>query len=467
MICPVIKYNGYTFPNVYGPYTFSYTPTDFIFSCNFLIQKATSGSVITEEEQMLAAVKEVKKALSISFNGSSAQNLQHDTTGFNARVTVSKIKDVGLSTATSRAYSLSCTVELPYTQDAGKIQANMVIKYDSTRRATAIFTMLYSADATSTSKASTVYAADTWDATMLGTFLTDRVMEKVSEDISQDQNAKRCTVTKVYREVIYPESTISSANLDLVNAEYTYSYTYIPVKGVFIACSNNDVPKSILVLTLNFSGMVDKDRVSSTGLATLYTTHIRQTMISKATEILEVSNYQDYINPSFFIMSEKTNINPSDSMIYASIELGCRTSENVHITKVSETMTTMLDNGLNYVKLWDGQEGTYYMYSLGATRLLIRNVLISQVEEVPKLPPMTEKWGIGDKTGDWVLLKSNEIYSAESKGAKDSFTYEYKIYTKAYTETYLYINKANSISALIGKASNSSTGNNSGSGGIF
>lgn len=467
MICPVIKYNGYTFPNVYGPYTFSYTPTDFVFSCNFLIQKATSGSVITEEEQMLAAVKEVKKALSISFNGSSAQDLQHDTTGFNARVTVSKIKDVGLSTATSRAYSLSCAVELPYTQDAGKIQANMVIKYESTRRATAIFTMLYSADATPMSKASTVYAADTWDATMLGTFLTGRVMEKISEDISQDQNAKRCTVTKVYREVIYSESTNLSAKLDLVNAEYNYSYTYIPVKGVFIACSNKDVPKSILVLTLNFSGMVDKDRVSSTKLSTLYTSYIRQTMLNKAVSILEISNYQDYRNPSFFIMSEKTSINPSDSMIYASIELGCRTSETVHITKVSESTTTMVDNGLNYVKLWDGQEGTYYMYSLGATRLLIRNVLISQVDEVPKLPEMADNWGIGDKTGKWVLLRSNEVYSAESKGVKDSFTNEYKIYTKAYTETYLYVDTARSIRALLGTASTSSTGGSSGSGGVF
>jgi hypothetical protein len=181
--------------------------------------------------------------------------------------------------------------------------------------------------------------------------------------------------------------------------------------------------------------------------------NLRGRLIGQATTILKPSTYK-YTTPSYYIKSEKVHINPSDYTLNASLLVGCRVP-GVHIISLNEGIQTVEDSGVRFTKLWDGQEGTYFMYSLGKTRELHRVVQLSQIGEQPKVPEFPKTFGLD--SGEWVLIRRTTPINKTTEGIDytgvgDTATaVKVTIYHVRCTEVYKFVDKANSVNTIIGQ----------------
>lgn len=454
MGCPVVTYNGYTLPNVYGPYSFSQTPTDLQFSCNFLIKGSSSAALISDESTMVAALKTVKGAFAVSFNSATEYNLSHGVTngtGFNARATAIKIADANLSLATCRAYKFSINLELPYTQDNGRIKADMSISYLPSRQAVVDFTILYSAS--STQNALTVYAADTWPTTTIAALFTGgEIFELVSESRSQDQNQKRATVHLKYKQVLFPVSLDATIENKVVDAILNYSLNFVTAVNSMITSAGENLP--LLELSLSYQGHFNKTLTASVNdMATAWQTNLRGRLISQATAILKTATY-NYTTPSYYIKNEHVNINPSTYSVSASMKIGCKAT-GTHVVSLTERLQIITDEGIRYVKLWDGKPNTFAMWSLGSVKMLMRSVSMTQLETQPVIPVLPPNYGLS--SGQWIKLKQSPTYEQSFEGVRFSgggadggAASKVTIYRVSVSEQYLCVDTANSITTLIG-----------------
>lgn len=324
MAYPVVKYNNYEFPRVHGPYSFTHTATEFKFSCSFLLTGATSSDLITNEATMLAAVKVIKAPFYLSFNAKKEFELTHETTGgtgFNTQATVTKTSNKELSTPLSREYSLSVSMGLPYTQDNGRITANVSIAYSPSTQATASFSMTYSASTTNNALA--VYQADNWVTTMLAAIFTNgEVMEKVSSSWQQDHNQKSITAREIYKQVLFPASTDSTIESKIVNASLNFSVAYIAETNALISSADQKENLPMLELNLGYQCTFDKSKTTSPNdMAEIWRTNLRGRLLSQASSILKLSGYSAYTSPTLFIKEENVVPNPSAYSLTASMKV--------------------------------------------------------------------------------------------------------------------------------------------------
>lgn len=454
MLSPTIVYNSYTLPNVTGPYTFNQTATDFTFSCRFLLTAATSSGLTSAEKTMLAAMDEVKRTFTASF-GSSEFSFIHDTTGgtgYNARVTVTKIGSPNLSTATSRDYSFTIALQLPYTQDSGRIAANMDISYTPARQVIAAFSGLYSAN--TTTNALEVATVDTWAATTLTAMFSGRVFEIVGEKYHQDHNLKRVTVHKVYKEVITPPT--STANLNkVVDGELNFGLTFTTSSGAMLTADT--VENQLCTLNLSYRGYFDKEVVTDQKtMAGYWQTDIRVRLLVLASDYLKTTTY-GYSDSLYIIERENVLLNPNNYTIQANMSITCKTRRN-YLAAVAESITTYKDSGLKYIKLWDGQPNTYHMWSLGEVTVMTRRVGKLGIDFVPTLEKLPPGFGLEDKTAAWILLNTLEMSSKRRSGqeVKTTGAKQYNLHEKTWVETYLCTNKASETTVILGDKKNGS-----------
>lgn len=461
MGCPVVKYNDYTFPNVYGPYTFSQTATDFRFGCNFLILAANSSGLIDAEEVLLEKTKEVKKDFFCSFNTADEFDLQHEITGgtgFNARATVTKIASPEYSTETSRAYHLAVEMQLPYVQDNGRIAAKMDVSYTPTRQAVANFTIEYSASVSNNVYA--VYKADSWVSTMLSSFFVGgEVMEIVGESISQDQNQKRATITVRYQQVLFPASADSNVDSKIVNASFNYALRHTTQVNAFLTSEFENLP--LLELSLSYVGQFDRTKVSSPNdMSTLWQSNIRGRLLKEATNLLKPSSY-GYSSPTLFVKNERVAVNPSQYTVSASMEIGCKISDS-QVVFAQEKISITNDSGLIYLKLWDGKPNTYALGTRGATTVLQRSAVVAQIGSPRMIPAMPKTYG--GIVGEWTRIRS--VLGEEKKwdgvnvtisGSDSASAKKIPIFFTSVSETYLLVDSANSINTVIGQIGGQTT----------
>lgn len=468
MACPVVQYNGYEFPNVMGPYNFTYDSSHLKFSCNFLIKGTSASDLITKETTMLTATKEVKKTFYLSFNGKEEFSLSHLTTGgtgFNARAVVTKVANEALSLPLARQFSLSVDMDLPYTQDSGKIRADMSVSYSPSMQATANFSMVYSAN--TTQNALTVYQADTWVATMITAVFSGITMEKTASSWTQDQNQKTITARETYTQVMFNPSTDATVNTKVVNASLNFSLSYVSQTNAIITSADKKENLPMLELALSFQCFFDKNAVSSPNdMANIWKTNLRGRLLSQATDILKISGYSSYTNPVFFIKDERVQVNPSAYSLSANISVGCRAS-GTHIFSLEESIQITIDEGLVYVKLWDGRPNTFAIHTTGAVTTLNRSVRMSQLVTEPTIPALPQDYLL--TSGKWLRLrntlrKRGQYYgfSYVGSGSDNGRAEKVPIYTVDVSESYLCVDTAQSVFSIIGSVS---TQTNTGYGG--
>ncbi len=454
MTCPTIIYNGYTLPNVFGPYSLVQTPTDLSFSCLFLLQESSSASLIAAEKTMLEKMLEVKKSFSASFNSTSEFSLSHGTTtgtGFNARVNVTKVAHPELSTELTRVFSFNIKLELPYTQDNGRIKASMSINYLPTRQAIVNFEALYSAS--TTQNALDVASADTWaETTLASLFPGGQIFEIIAENQTQDQNKKRAVVKKTYKQVLYPPSTDATTLTKVVDAKLSFNLIHTPKNGQMLTSEARG--KDLIKISLNYEGLLDHTKIASVDdIANVWQVYLRPRLLSQATTVLKTSTY-GFSNLIFFVENENYHVNPSNYTLTANLTLGTKL-EDAHILYLNEDLNIITDEGINYIKLWDGKPFTYHLWSLGATLMLIRNVTKVGIDKKPELENLTKNFGLA--SGVWIRLKKTEGHTKKYAGYKYTGIANAKeiiFYEQTWNEIYLCVDESSLTDALKGELLN-------------
>lgn len=433
---PRITYNGYEFPDVYGVYNFTKTPTNLSISFRFLLKESSSSSLMREEKRMLEATKLRRAKATVDFGGADEFTLLHTSNGFNATCTIDKITNENLATETSRPFNCLLELELPYEQDGGRIKASWVAEYDIVDRCTLSFNVFYSASMELSSLEVAQRDTIKWVTEIMKAFFPDIVFERVSELFDNDQNLKRSSYTSIYREVFY-ESADPSTNIMFndVNASFqieTSNTRPCMVTGNQASMQTIHVNVSITAKILNASiDAVDK-----------YFSVYRSQLLSDIDVILKPS-YVDTIGLKV-IQQSNHSYNPATGNFNAFMRLLLLTTSESYIT-INEHIETSKDFGRKYKKLWDGKPNTWHISHTGSTGTLTRILSFSyEPTKAKPTPVFPSKFMIENQSEEWIQLDTSEKTSIVLWG-----TGKVPITIKTVIERYLLMDTSQSINTFI------------------
>lgn len=449
----VCIYNGYTFPFIYGPYTFHQTATDASLSFNCIIKEDSSANLLSAEAALLAATKEIKKDFSMSFNGTSEFSLGNNNKGFVARVLVKKLETVEYCTETTRPFNITIQYLLPYLQDAGKIEASWTLTKSESRQSTFIFHALYSAnDATPPIPATTVAKNDfpTWCASVINTFKdTGEIFERITDNLKTDLHDRRATCYATYKQVLYEYSTVSNF---ITDGKTFYSLSVVPQTYKSV-CTPSIYSMPLIAIRLGFSGFVDKSK-SKDLCVDLYRDYIKQQMILDAQSILTIN---DFGTQNLILENSSVNFNPSTYYLSGNMTLiafqGKIDQNNNKIVSYHETIS--INSSENWVrkKMWDGEHFTYHSFSAGATSTLIRSVRMSSLVFADSIPLLPDTIFAPNHTGKWVLedtrVSRGEEYLGLTLDPSDILGSIVSVFHAEFSQTYTFMDVENSVFTTI------------------
>ena len=425
-------------PNIYGKFSLSQSSTNLSISCNFLITAASEAALISACDAAESALKEINKDTTIVFGGSTEYSFSHSgNTGFLARPNLRKLNNK-LSTATSRPYSFSLQVTLPFAQYGGRRSANFVMNYTTSRRRRVSFRVEYTAlDSPSVKTAQEAYEDGTtggkaWASSILtglgGTY------ELVSENFSEDQENKIVTATIVYQELLTNDTQSSTDYAAIKDARSNYSVHVEQVQGVSRTTSFSAVP--ILRITLSYSCAIDRDVIATdTSMEAVYRAQVKPWLVSHAFQLLGLSNYNQ-ASQNYIIETERFSIDPNSYRVNGTLVLSAPKSLDI-IMSLREQLTFSEHTGVTTQKIWDGVDDTFNAYIIGRSKTLQRLITVTKYGSPPDTP--TEYSDTSD--GVWVLLSRTETQRVEKVGVgtKLTGTFENYIYSYSFLENYQYI----------------------------
>lgn len=376
-----VTYNGYTLPNVYGKFTYRENEVDVNFSCTFLIQKSTASTLVTECLDAETKLTEKCKDLTLSFSGSNELSFSHSgNTGFSIHTHLNKI-DAEISTETSRAYSFSANVQLPFTQSGynARREASFNVSYLPTRQRLVSFSLLY----TSTPGVEALANYTTYGKTWAGTILTALTgnYELIDESFNEEQEQKIINAKLTYKEILTNQSSSGVNDTSLVDPQMTYGCSMEQQVGKGIITGVRATP--IVRLQISYSTKLDKD-VVGTDLNTAYKQRVRPYMIAQVFATLGANEYRGASSSNYIVESESKNIDTTNYTISGGMVLLAFTASQ--IIAYSETINQVDNPNITFKKLWDGMDDTYNMYSMGKTRTMQRIVTIAQLNAEPAAP---------------------------------------------------------------------------------
>ena len=430
-----IIYNGYTLPNQTGKFTIKQTFDTFSVSCQFIVLEASASDLITKCNAIEAACKEKNKNLSVSLSGNAEYNFSHaGNTGFLSRPNLQKLNNQ-YSTETSRMYSFSCDVQLPF-QQAGysnRQEASFTVRYEGTRRRTVTFSVKYTADPGNSALDNYTAAAKTWAGTILtalgGTY------ELVSEQFQEEHEEKILNGSLVYREILANETEALVNDGDITNASCDYSVQYGQEIGLGIIDSVND-PEYPVTVNMRYTADVNRDNIAAdTGIETVYRTKVRPWILKHASDVLGLSFYSQ-AGTQYIIQNETYNINPYTYRVTGSITFLAPKNLD-QVLEYSESITYIWDENITTQKLWDGKDHTYNTYSIGKTLRAERAVTMTKLgSPISYISPLVA--GTGAK---YLKLRSSNKYETKELGGGSSGPGVNKktLYILSFFETYLYV----------------------------
>lgn len=448
-----IQYGTYTFPNVFSPYKYTQTATDASLEFNSLLTGSSSGNLITLEENMLAAVRLVKQAFKVSFNGSSEFDVSHIKKGFVSKVTAVKMESPELSTETSRPYRIIVNFQLPYTQDSYKIAANWVLNKSASKQSTFTFSAQYSASESSppvTATANAIADFFTWAESIIVAFKdSGEIYERILDNISTDINDRRATATATYQQVLYEYNTIPTK---IYQGRTIYSLQIQPNinTGLFKYTS-----APVGTLSVSFAGFIVKTEIKTQPIKD-FKAYIKQQLITDSTSILDFSSLGFAPPYQLFIQKSNISFDPSTYQISGSMSFifYLSNSTSSDIISYTESVNVSYNSGWVRQKLWDGKPNTYHNFSSGSTCFLTRTVQCVSKElfletSIPAIPrtyfsPFSEgRWLPDSYTGTAYLEKIGATSDTSDTTPNQAF------YHTSYTLKYTFVDTDNSVFTII------------------
>jgi hypothetical protein len=218
---PSITYNGYTLPQPLDTFAWHQDFNSVNFSCNFLVSGTTEADLVTLCTAAELALKAKYKNLVVLF-GQSGNNAEYNfshtaNTGFLAEATLDKLTD-RRSTALTRAYKFSVSLQLPADQTGynGRREAKITYNKDIKGRATCTVTGQYTAiGILSASQAYHTYG-ELYSDGIANSFIIGAV-ELLHQNFTIEQEDKLCSFTRQYWEKLPMSLTYNG---------YTLPYDY-------------------------------------------------------------------------------------------------------------------------------------------------------------------------------------------------------------------------------------------------
>lgn len=381
-----VTYNGYTLPFVYGKFSYRENEVDINFSCEFLVEASTASLLVSACQNAEEKLTEKCKDFSLSFGGSSELSFSHSgNTGFSAHAHLNKLNNE-LCTETSRAYSFSINIQLPFTQTGydARREASFHVSYLPTRQRLVSFSMLY----TSTPAASALTNYTTYGKTWAGTILTALTgnYELIDEGYGQEQEQKLINAKLTYKEILTDQSSSGVNDTSLVDPQMNYGCTIEQQVGKGIITGVRATP--MIRLQISYSTKLDKTIVG-TDLNTAYTQRVKPYMIAQVFSTLGMSAYKA-AGPTYIVESESKNIDTTNYYIAGSLTILAVSA--AQIIAYSESINQVENPNIVFKKLWDGEDDTYNTWSMGKVRTIQRIVTIAQIGSEPTAPaPLTNE----------------------------------------------------------------------------
>ena len=434
-----VVYNGYTLPLVIDKFSASENEREFSFSCTFLVTSTSAGGLVTACQTAEEKLTEIDKAFTLSFGGSSEFSFSHSgSTGFLARPKLSKLNST-LCTETSRAYSFSVTIQLPFTQYNARRDAKFTVAYGETRQRVVSFSGNYTATTggsalTNYSHGSTggkAWAEDILSA-MTGTY------EIVSESLNEDQENKVVQFSLTYKEILANQSKASVNVSSIVDPTVNYSVRYDQLTGVSETGGYTTYPK--VGITITYSCRISRDVVvTDTSIDSVYHNTVRPWLLEHVRNVLALANYTQ-AGTEYIIQSESKSIDSYNYTVNGSMTLTAPKMRDV-ILELTESVTINDDYGIISDKLWDGHPHTFNSWSVGGKLTLSRSITISKLGSEPPEPWPYEILPVGYEPGVWLKRSSMKRKEVQKIGCGTYATglYDSLVYHVTYTEQYIYV----------------------------
>lgn len=441
-----VKYNGYTLPFIYGRFSYRENEADINFSCEFLVEASTASLLVSACQNAEEKLTEKCKDFSLSFGGSSELSFSHSgNTGFSAHAHLNKLNNE-LCTETCRAYNFFINIQLPFTQTGydARREASFNVSYLPTRQRLVSFSMLY----TSTPAASALTNYTTYGKTWAGTILTALTgnYELIDEGYGQEQEQKLINVKLTYKEILTNQSSSGINDTSLVDPQMNYGCTIEQQVGKGIITGVRATP--MIRLQISYSTKLDKTIVG-TDLNTAYTQRVKPYMIAQVFSTLGMSAYKA-AGATYIVESESKNIDTTNYYIAGSLTILAVSA--AQIIAYSEAINQVANPNIVFKKLWDGEDDTYNMWSMGKVRTIQRIVTIAQIGSEPAAPaPLTN-----ERVPDGCQWK--KVFPTSVHGKCDSWGYGsagsatalkmVDVYFFTFSEQYLAVKPASSSSYM-------------------
>lgn len=423
----VVRYNGYTLPNVHEKFGYHENEVEISFNCMFLVKSSTAGGLVGACQTAEEKLTEKCKDFTLSFGGTSELSFSHTgNTGFSAHANLTKLQDE-LCTETSRNYGFAITIQLPFTQSGynARREASFSVSYLPTRQRLVTFNELYTSTPSAEAYANYISDGKTWAGTILSALGGN--YELINESFQEEQEQKIINANLVYKEILTNQSTSGINDTSIVDPQINYGCSIEQQAGKGIITGVQATP--IVRITINYSTGLDKTIVG-TDLNTAYVTRVKPYMLSQVFATLGLGSYKTAGSSNFVVESETKNIDPTNYHI--SGHLTILAFKPTQIIQYSESITQVSNPNIIFKKLWNGEDDTYNMWSMGKTRTIQRTVVIAQLGSEPAPPQAltNERCPDGCK---WV-----QCFPTSTQGRLDIWGYGSEATASTLRSTYVY-----------------------------
>lgn len=442
---PIVIYNGYTLPFVYGKFAVAENEKKFAFSCSFLVQATTSSLLVAACQEAEEKLTEKNKDFSLSLGGTGEFDFKHTTnTGFLARPTLIKITDK-IATGTSRTYKFQVKIQLPFSQTPYNYrrEGNFRINYNSARQRIVNFTCQYTAGGANSAliNYNSITGGKAWAATILlalgGNF------ELINENFQEEQEEKILNATIQYQEILAKQIGTSVDSPAVINPSCNYSVDYAQVIGKAESSGYKTYP--LTTVRINYNATINKDIIASdSDIEDVYQSQVKPWLISHAGDVLGLVEY-DQTSTFYIVQSETKSVDPYSYKISGHLVFTAPKSSDV-ILELSEIVTENRENGIVAEKLWDQENDTYNIYSIGGRRTLQRMIVILKLNNEPALPlfylkPPQLIQNENVREGYWIRLYIQKRKETKEigQGTRDARLHASTLYAITYIEKYLWV----------------------------
>ena len=429
-----ITYNSYDIPASYNSYQFRQDYRSFSFSCEFAVP-------VEDAADAESALREYNKGLLVELDSNTVYDLSHSAnTGFLIEPSLSKISDrAEIYNATDlRFYRFSASGKLPADSSGYNFrqEGSYSISYTGSRRKNVTFSGVYTASAAPLKTALENYenvstGAKAWANTILTAIGGNYELVPGSENVQPEQENKTLSFSLSYRQLLERDSSANIDETNIVNASTRYNFVLQQKVGYSPTGGYEVTPK--VSLTISYTCEVNSEQVQNNDIESVYRSTVRPYILSRAFDLMGLTNYSQAGRNNFIAENENIAINPHTFGFQGTITVTTPRTNN-QIIELRETLANNRDLGKIYTKILDGKDHTYSVSDYGEQITRSRTITVMQLGSSPAKPR--------DLGGNWYLLKEDDGESVEKLGVgslRISGMISPYLYTKTYTQKYLYI----------------------------